>query len=487
MLRATLFVPFLLSLTPLLGQAENEHRFAREGVLGTSGDLVLAAANVANAERAAEAVFAAVAKLEDTLSLWRDDSELAKLIAVGKGRASPEVSAILAVAEDWQTRSGGAIAPGVAKAAELWREAEKSGFAPAADSLRGAAANAASVPWRRAGDQVEFSGPLTLDAFAKGWIVDRAILAVADVPGVKLLSFQIGGDLRAGAESRHVAIVDPREPADNGKPLATVAVRDAAVASSGGYARPFEVGVRKHSHVIDPRTGQPCDDVLGASVVASDTATADALSTALCVLGPEQGLKLLASIPGAEGVLVTRDGKVHRSKGFAELCVAEEPAAEAAGAWPNGFDVEVTFDIKAPNQSGGGRRGGWKRPYVAVWVEDATGLPARTLCLWMENSRWLRDLRRWSRQHQNEPGFADAISQATRKAGHYTLRWDGKDDQGRVLAPGEYTIYIEAAREHGTYQIAKATLQLGNKKQTVKLDDNTELAGMTIDFGKHGK
>ena len=95
MLRATLFVPFLLSLTPLLGQAENEHRFAREGVLGTSGDLVLAAANVANAERAAEAVFAAVAKLEDTLSLWRDDSELAKLIAVGKGRASPEVSAIL--------------------------------------------------------------------------------------------------------------------------------------------------------------------------------------------------------------------------------------------------------------------------------------------------------------------------------------------------------------------------------------------------------
>lgn len=466
-------------------QQPSDHRFAREGVLGTSSALTIRAPDRATAEQAAELVYATIASCDAALSLWRDDSELARLVAAGKGKASPTVLGALAATEQWRERTANIVAPGIATASQLWLAATASGFPPEPAALQEAARRAAEPAWTTAGEQVTFHHPFSLDAVAKGWILDRASRVLGELPKASLVLLQIGGDTVVGNQGCTVAVSDPRQPADNAPPLAVLGMRAGAVASSGGYARPFQVGIRKHSHILDPRTGQPCDDVLGASVVAANATTADALATAVCVLGPQEGFALLDR-HAAHGIVVTRDGKVHKSRGFAALEVPmPTTAAPTASNWPDGFDLEVRFAIRAPSDSSGGRRGGWKRPYVAVWVEDATGMPARTLCLWIEDRRWLRDLRRWNRQHQNETGFAAAISQATRRAGQYTLRWDGKDDHGQPLAPGEYTIHLEAAREHGTYQIAKTTLTLRDTPQQAKLPDNVELGDITIDFGRH--
>ena len=461
----------------------------REGVLGTGSVLVVAAVDRAAAQRADAAVHAEVARLAKSLSSWQQDAELARLVAAGHGVPSAELAAVLRLALDWRTRSGGAFEPGLAALGARWSQAGQQGAEPSAGELAAAVAELREPPYVFQGDEVTFRGPVTLDALAKGWIVDRAAAAVADVPGATLLSFQIGGDMRLGSKPRAIALADPRQPADNAPPLCTVLVGDAAVASSGGYKRGPTVAGARRSHILDPRTGRPADSVLGCSVIAPDTATADALATSLCVLGPVDGFALLAKTQGACAVLVTADGAVHESPGFAARKQPEppqKPAPERADAWPKGFGLQVDFTIKAP-ASGGRGRGGWKRPYVAVWVEDVTGAPAKTLALWIEDRKWLRDLRRWNRATADQSGLADLVSSATRKAGEYTLAWDGTDDDGRQLAPGRYVVCIEAAREHGTYQLMRQEIDVVTKPQSVTLTDNEEIGKAKLTFGRLAK
>ncbi|MCB9886386.1 MAG: DUF2271 domain-containing protein [Planctomycetes bacterium] len=465
----------------------HDYPFAREGVLGTSSQLAVTAPDEATAERAAEALFAEVARLEQQLSLWREDSDLARLVAAGGGKAEGAVLEVLRSAEQWQKTTGGAFEPGVAVLTGLWQRAAQDGHAPTEAQLREALATVRQPSWSLQGAELTVHHAFTIDALAKGFVVDAACRTLQKFEHVALLSFQIGGDVRLGDAAHEVDLVDPRHPADNAAPLLTVRLAGRAVATSGGYARGFDIAGKHHSHILDPRTGRPCDGVLGASVLAADVATADVLATSLCVLGPEEGFELLRRVPGAHAVVVTADGKVHRSPGLGEF-VVDRPSptvteTTANGGWPKGYGLQVAFELQQPDNSDGRRRGGWKRPYVAVWIEDATGTPARTLCLWIENRRWLRDLRRWSRQNGDQPDLIDVVSQATRKAGKYTLTWDGTDDSGRRLAPGTYTLYIEAAREHGTYQLAKTTLELRTERLDVALDDNAEVGGMHVTFG----
>lgn len=469
-------------------QSLHEFRFAREDVLGSSSSLVVNAADEATAHRAETAVFEEVARLAAVLSTWDTNSELARLMAAGGGRPSADLTAALQLAERWRAGSSGAFEPGIAKLVSLWTASCKSGNQPADSELAAAVASLKAPAWTLAEGQLTVRAPFTLDALAKGHIVDLASQKLLAIPGCELVSFQIGGDTRLGRSASPIALADPRHPAANGAMLMTLRIANGAVASSGGYARGFDLGGVHHSHILDPRTGKPCDGVLGASVVAKDTATADALATILCVLGPTEGLRLIEGMPGTEAVLVTADGEVHESKGLRALVV--ETATEVAQAnsnWPKDFALQVDFEIKAPASSGGRGRGGWKRPYVAVWIEDLTGTPARTLCLWGDERRWLRELRRWSRQNAETPRLIELVSQATRKAGNYTLTWDGTDDEGRALAPGRYTVILEASREHGSYQLMRKEIDLGQTAFHVEFEDNEEIGKGKITFGKVGK
>lgn len=98
----------------------------------------------------------------------------------------------------------------------------------------------------------------------------------------------------------------------------------------------------------------------------------------------------------------------------------------------------------------------YHRPYVAVWVEDAQQQPVKLIALWVQKPDWLKDLRRfWRKIGRSDTALVDAISSATQKSGSYTLQWDGKDDQGRELTAGTYTLLVEAAREQGGRSLVK--------------------------------
>lgn len=124
-----------------------------------------------------------------------------------------------------------------------------------------------------------------------------------------------------GGGYRKVGLPDPRSDRN----YALVDVRDRALNTSSDKDRFFEQdGVRYH-HIIDPRTGHPARETRTVSVLSVDATSADALSTALFVLGPEKGLALVERLAGVEAVLVDKDNRVHLSSGLSSRIVLGAP------------------------------------------------------------------------------------------------------------------------------------------------------------------
>ena len=87
--------------------------------------------------------------------------------------------------------------------------------------------------------------------------------------------------------------------------LVAISLQDQAVAISGDYMQAFTPDAA-HLHILDPRTGYSAPGLASATVIAPTASQADALATAVMVLGPHQGLHLLEETPGCEGYLVTK-------------------------------------------------------------------------------------------------------------------------------------------------------------------------------------
>ncbi len=127
-----------------------------------------------------------------------------------------------------------------------------------------------------------------------------------------------------------------------------------------------------------------------------------------------------------------------------------------------------------------------------MWIEDKDHLPVRALALWYKKPRWLPDLRAWSRANRlhampENTGLSGSVSGATRPAGKYMLRWDGKDNQGKLVNPGKYTVYIEAAREHGTNQLMRQEIDFNGAPKQFNLPGNIEIASASLDYRKKSR
>lgn len=154
-----------------------------------------------------------------------------------------------------------------------------------------------------------------------------------------------------------------------------------------------------------------------------------------------------------------------------------------AGPW----ELQVSFAYVAASGGEGGRGGGFHNPYVAVWIEDASGKAVRTLSLNYQKGKgdkWLPDLRRWYRADQArvQSGGKDVISTlsaATRVPGTYNVAWDGKTDAGAAVANGTYFVCIEAAREKGPYSLIREEITVDGKAFEKTLAAQSELQSAT--------
>ena len=279
-----------------------------------------------------EQIAARLDELEEHFSTYRPDSEISRFNALaGQGwfPVSPVFLDVLRQAESASGLSGGAFDPTVGPLVELWGfgAGEDSGLIPQREDLEQLLPSTGymhlqlretppAVRRLRPGVQLDFS------AIAKGYAVDE-IWELLSQAGLSDYLVEIGGEVRtrgvrADGGDWSIGIESP----DGSGVTEAVRLRDAAIATSGDYRNYFQYQGRRYSHLLDPRTGWPvAHDLTAVSVVSDTAAVADALATALLVLGPTDGLELAEREHIAARLVVrSADG----------LTILHTPAFEAA-------------------------------------------------------------------------------------------------------------------------------------------------------------
>jgi thiamine biosynthesis lipoprotein len=157
---------------------------------------------------------------------------------------------------------------------------------------------------------------INLGGIAKGYVVERGV-DILGSQGVRHAIVTAGGDSRLLGDRRGqpwgIGIRDPRV---DGEVAISVPLSDEAISTSGDYERFFdEDGVRYH-HILAPSTGEPAEGVHSATVIGPDAVMTDALSTSVFVMGVDQGLRLIASLPDYESIVIDAEGAIYYSDGL---------------------------------------------------------------------------------------------------------------------------------------------------------------------------
>ena len=291
-------------------------------VMGTSLQITVLGKDPQVLEEALLEAVKELRRVEDVFTTWRP-SELTRLNdAAGQGPqvVSREQAKLIARALKIGELSGGAFDVTFYSVGKLW---DFKATPPKLPNKAEIAAALEKVGWSKvkvdlAASSVELPAgtKIGLGGIAKGYGVDRAMRVIMK-RGIRHALVNAGGDLKALGRDRgqpwEVAVRNPRQ---REQILAVLPVSNVCVVTSGDYERFFEHEGKRYHHILDPRTGYPSQGCISATVTAPDAAFADALATALCVLGPKQGLELVESLPRVEAILVDLDGKVHVSKGL---------------------------------------------------------------------------------------------------------------------------------------------------------------------------
>ena len=335
--------------------------------LGTSYTVLIETTDLQRGAATLRAARELVREWEARLSEWREDSEISRINREAPRGAVPisrEVYDLLHGALRLAEQTGGAFDPTWRTYDVGWAEAERTQVWPDEATL---ASWRSAAGWR----QVQLTAPapgtpatvafrhaatrIGVAAFAKGWIVER-VYAFLRGQGYEVVLVNIGGDLRLSEQGPQgapwvVPIQSPfggaqadtspqhtgrdagdqgpthQEPTHRGPtqdsrsgPAVSLArsgpgqivayldVEGLAVATSGNYRRGRTIAGRWVGHVLDPRSGLPPSFDGSVTVLAPESAIADALATALFVMGPDEGLRFARAVSGVEAVFVTREG-----------------------------------------------------------------------------------------------------------------------------------------------------------------------------------
>jgi thiamine biosynthesis lipoprotein len=290
--------------------------------MGLPFRIVLYESDPARATNAAEAVWARIADLNSKLSDYEENSELSRLSRTsGSGVAVPlsnDLWRVLSRGQEIAKLSGGAFDMTVGPMVQLWRRARRQRELPTPERI--AAARVASgwtnLVLSRAAEgspQALLRVPnmrLDLGGIAKGFALDEAARVLRS-HRIERYLVSGGGDVLAGEAPPggrgwriEVAALDsPLAP-----PARFLQLRKMALCTSGDLFQRVEIGGKRYSHIVDPRTGIGLTDHSLVTVIAPEAMTADALTKVVSVLGPDRGLALISGYRGAEALAVRQPG-----------------------------------------------------------------------------------------------------------------------------------------------------------------------------------
>ena len=169
---------------------------------------------------------------------------------------------------------------------------------------------ASTVELRKKGMRIDLGG------IAKGYAVDRAF-GLLTSRGYRNMIVNAGGDMRvSGRKTSGPWVIGLQDPRDRSRIMATIDASDISVATSGDYERYFVKEGRRYHHLLNPFTGFPARQCRSVTILVEDAFSTDGLATAVFVMGPERGLRLIEAMEGVEGLIVSADGKVILSEGL---------------------------------------------------------------------------------------------------------------------------------------------------------------------------
>ena len=287
--------------------------------LGTDLCLTVTGLSKSQASRALDAAFAEIELVEQTMSIYRPESQLSRLNRDRVlERPHPHLLTVLATAEQTARETGGAFDISVQPLWNLYAAAKRAANTPTPAEI---AAAQHQVDWRKielSRNFIRLHEPveaITLNGIAQGFALDRAVAVLKDHGATSAL-LNTGEISSLGMKNLDdpwtVGIQHPRE---SDVFIAVADLDGRALATSGDYQTTFSADFAKN-HIFDPRTGESPTELASASIVAPTGLQADALSTAAMVLGRERTLAYLARLPNVDALLVDKNGNVSRTPGF---------------------------------------------------------------------------------------------------------------------------------------------------------------------------
>ncbi len=300
-------------------------------LLGTLVEVTVFGTEDEKLNEAIEAAFDEFRRVQDAFSR-SGEGELGQLNQADPGtfiEISPELFGLLQQAQEYQALSQGAFDVSLGQLQDLWGFVEDwqgEGQVPTDEQIETFLVQSHRFTLE---DGKAARNSLTthvdLGGIAKGYAVDRAIEVIKTFP-VEAALVNAGGNLRSFGQVPEpflfwveprpfdIALQHPRQPR---RFLGSFEFReDRAVSTSGDYQRFFTVDGQQYHHILDPFTGKPSSLLISSTILAPTAMAADALSTAVFVLGPESGLELVNSLPDIEAVLVMPSGDILVSEGL---------------------------------------------------------------------------------------------------------------------------------------------------------------------------
>jgi len=324
-------VASLLACALALAADGEPARYSQRAVhMGVEFEVVLYAPSEPAAKKAMTAAFARVAELDKRLSDYDPDSELSRLSA-GSPSAEPvkvseDLWAVLSVSQKLSEKSEGKFDITVGPLTKLWRRARRQKELPTKEQI---ATALASVGYKHLVlDEKSHTAKLLkpnmrLDAggIAKGYAAEEALAKIRAL-GITQALVRASGDIAAGDPPPNekgwkigLAPLDPDQP-----PERFIWLKNGAVSTSGDSRQHLIVDGKRYSHIIDPHTGYGISGRSSVSVIAPRGIDADSIASAVSILGPEKGLKLVEDTPGAAAFMIvdeTGSQKAYTSSRFA--------------------------------------------------------------------------------------------------------------------------------------------------------------------------
>lgn len=289
-------------------------------LMGTFVEITVWDKDRANAYKAIEEAFQEMERVEHLASIFREDSEISEINRAGKAKLSSSLFYLIKQAYYVGDLTKGAFDITVSPLSSLWKEKIAKKEIPSQKDISQLLelvnyrditfGDNNEISFRKKGVSIDLGG------IAKGYAVDCAVSILKDYK-IRNALVNAGGDIFVLGKNKtkkwSVALQHPRIKQEI---LGTIGLKNKAIFTSGDYESFFIKDEIRYHHIINPQTGYPSKECISVTILADNGSLADGLATGIFVLGPFEGMRLIESLSGVEGIIIDTKGEMIFSSGL---------------------------------------------------------------------------------------------------------------------------------------------------------------------------